>query len=525
MDSRIYVCTHKMFNPPGNELYHPLHVGAACHDILPYEGDDSGDSISGKNRSYAELTGQYWVWKNVTCDIVGMCHYRRYFIYKGHFINSEDIEAVFPEYDAILPYSTIIGKNPETNKLNSTSEHYVTRHNTEILPMVREVISQRCPEYLNSYDITMNACCTHFYNMLICKKEIFDAYSEWLFDIFTELESRIDIDDYTGDQSRVFGFLGERLLTVWFLHSNLRILELKVQQTDIDPAVEKENKNESIRSILKRLFHDLIQIYNMDKDTDLVPVTPVAELREDRIPVFVCWWQGEETAPEIIRMCINSIRKNFSGDSYDLHLISWENHQDYVIFPSWIYEKYEAGAITRTHLSDILRFYLLYSYGGVWIDASYLITKRVDASEFCDRDFYTIRGAIDEADGKAIDWSGNFWKMKAGNRLARFGLNAFYLYWATQDVMIDYFLIDHVIRIAYEEFADIRQMLDDVEISQTQVLEMAKILHRRFDNSEYEEMTKDTGYFKLSYKGDVWKQDIFGRQTFYGYLCDKYLEG
>ena len=41
--------------------------------------DNTGDNISLKNRSYCELTTQYWAWKNAEADYYGFCHYRRFF--------------------------------------------------------------------------------------------------------------------------------------------------------------------------------------------------------------------------------------------------------------------------------------------------------------------------------------------------------------------------------------------------------------------------------------------------------------
>ena len=52
---------------------YPIQVGAAlAGKKLPgIRHDDEGDNISDKNKSYCELTAQYWAWKNEEASLDG----------------------------------------------------------------------------------------------------------------------------------------------------------------------------------------------------------------------------------------------------------------------------------------------------------------------------------------------------------------------------------------------------------------------------------------------------------------------
>ena len=80
-DIRIYCFYYKpSVVPIEDSLYKPIYAGKALiTNPSKMIGDDTGDSISEKNRYYSELTGIYWVWKNTAHQITGSCHYRRYF--------------------------------------------------------------------------------------------------------------------------------------------------------------------------------------------------------------------------------------------------------------------------------------------------------------------------------------------------------------------------------------------------------------------------------------------------------------
>jgi hypothetical protein len=88
----------------------------------------------------------------------------------------------------------------------------------------------------------------HRFNMFIMKKEKFNDYCSWLFDILFELEKRLDISQYNQNDSRVFGFVSERLIDVWLETNSIKYKEI--------PCMFMEKQNWIVKgfNFLKRKF-------------------------------------------------------------------------------------------------------------------------------------------------------------------------------------------------------------------------------------------------------------------------------
>ena len=67
---------------------------------------------------------------------------------------------------------------------------------------------------------------------MIAKKELFDSYCEWLFDILFELEKEVDLTGYTTSEARIYGYLSEILLNIWIVHNQLKVKHLPVINTE-----------------------------------------------------------------------------------------------------------------------------------------------------------------------------------------------------------------------------------------------------------------------------------------------------
>lgn len=252
---KIFVATHKKFSLlPKEEIYEPLHVGAWNKADLGYLKDDSNDNISNKNANYCELTGWYWIWKNSKEDIIGTAHYRRFFVTRKGFLNKiltgkntgfltkNEISEILKTSDIVV--STKGRSIGMKNLINA----YGCSHNKKDIIETRNVISDIFPEYLATFDYIFSKVIFYPANMMICKKETFDAYCSWLFPILFELEKRIDISNYSDYQKRVFGFISERIFRVWLVHNNLKLKEMHIINTE-DKSMFNIGKNEFIRMI------------------------------------------------------------------------------------------------------------------------------------------------------------------------------------------------------------------------------------------------------------------------------------
>jgi hypothetical protein len=248
MKNVIVVATHKDYPMPADPLYLPVQAGRALGAPLPYVGDDSGENISGKNRSFCELTCLYWAWKNLTgADAVGLCHYRRYLAGKRGGKGFDRI-LTGAEADALLQTVPVLLPKKRNYFIETGYSQYVHAHHEEDLLETRKILEERCPEYVAAFDRTLSRTKGHRFNMFVMRRDLLERYCTWLFGVLFELEKRLDISAYSDYDKRVFGFVAERLLDVWLETCKIPYRELPVLHLESQHWVKKGT------AFLKRKF-------------------------------------------------------------------------------------------------------------------------------------------------------------------------------------------------------------------------------------------------------------------------------
>lgn len=237
-------------------------------------------------------------------------------------------------------------------------------------------------------------------------------------------------------------------------------------------------------------------------------------------PVWIMWWQGEDIAPDIVKVCINSIKKNCQGGK--VYIVNQHNIFDYIDLPEFIQKKFDKGVISRTHLSDLIRLQLLSTYGGVWIDATVFLHEKIE-NDFFENEFFTIKFGVNTKDPSHGRWTTFLMEAKPHNVLMERVFMYHLIYWMNYDVLIDYIMFDYFVKLAYINSQECRELIDSVNKNNIDVFKLRKVLSKPWMGWDALEIDRNTGFFKLSWKEKFEELINENEMTVYGYLKKYYL--
>ncbi len=267
-------------------------------------------------------------------------------------------------------------------------------------------------------------------------------------------------------------------------------------------------KDNAVKKYLRKKYNAIIEKYRNYNSEELVEAEKI---------VWHFWWQGEEDISPLMKMCIESSKKAFSD--YKFILITKDNYRHFFELPDYVLSKHDKGNITTTELADICRLILMANYGGIWCDVTVFfvppITNRLEE--------YNIFG-IRENESKLSYlpnkrmWTSFFIYSKYKNNLFYlFARDMMLAYWKDEKYLIDYFMIDYLWMIAYEEFDFVKKEVDSIPISCRNCYGLRRILSKPYDDEHFRNLTKNTWLFKLA-RHDTNITEIDGKETYYGYL-------
>lgn len=216
--------------------------------------------------------------------------------------------------------------------------------------------------------------------------------------------------------------------------------------------------------------------------------------------VWICWFQGIENAPKIVKFCYQSVKDNLVGK--EIKLITKDNIYNYVEFPNYIKEKWEMGIISDAHMSDLLRLELLDKYGGLWLDATVLCSNTINniPRYIFDSYLFLYQQLKPGRDGSCIYISSWLISSKTNNKIIKGTKYLLYKYWKNNDKLIDYFLLHHFMSIVLEYYNNEWKKIIPVDNSTCHILQLRQF--DKYDERIWQSIKDQTPFHKLTYKNN-----------------------
>lgn len=288
------------------------------------------------------------------------------------------------------------------------------------------------------------------------------------------------------------------------------ILVVKISRTLINDIVMPKDMCEDVYKSIEQFVSDFEDI-----DTQLnVPA-------ECNIAyAWTCWWQGLSKAPDIVRACINSHRKNLPKEVHYV-IITEENYCDYIEIPDYIMEKMEKGYITLTTFSDIIRACLLYKYGGIWLDSTLLLHSSLPI-EYFHFGLFTAKRKECVSYSRFSLW---FLGGKSGNQLYQFLMEAFFYYFRNYDQIRYYLMIDFLIKIAFDIVPQLWNQYEILPYNNENSGGLAVHLDDIYEIDKYKEIVEGTVVQKLTWKLERYNSEaLFRSNSFYSAILKAYKD-
>lgn len=228
--------------------------------------------------------------------------------------------------------------------------------------------------------------------------------------------------------------------------------------------------------------------------------------------VWVCWFQGMDSAPALVQQCYRSLQENLTDR--EIILVTEENYRDFVTFPEHIQKKIESGTISKTHMSDLLRLELLIRYGGTWIDATVFCSGKNISAYMLDSDLFLFQNLKPGLDGHCTCISSWFITACTNHPILLLTRHLLYLYWRRHKTMVDYFLLHDFFQLAIEAYPEQWKKVVPFSNSIPHILLLR--LFTPYEEDTWNAVREMTPFHKLTYKFE--RHDAILEGTYYSVL-------
>ena len=222
--------------------------------------------------------------------------------------------------------------------------------------------------------------------------------------------------------------------------------------------------------------------------------------------IWTMWQQGENQMPETVKASVKTIKEFAERSGCEFHLLTDKNLEHFINIPKDITEKYKKKELSAAHYSDIIRFSILYQYGGIWMDATLFVSPYATVEMF-EGEFFSLNHPplnTNKMERTICDykWSGFFLAGQKGKKHFKHIRDLYIYYVRKYPIFIHYLMMDYFIISEYDANHEFRKLVNDLPVlaPAEKVWFLREYADKLFDENEWEEVLKTTPIMKSTYK-------------------------
>lgn len=234
--------------------------------------------------------------------------------------------------------------------------------------------------------------------------------------------------------------------------------------------------------------------------------------------IWMCWWQGYDQAPPLVRQCIASVRHNLEGQGSPYHVVvlDKDNYKEYCSFNPVILDKWEKGIISNAHMADLLRIELLYRRGGIWMDATVFCTAKGMPDYLQSTSLFVYqRIELDRTDEISLRASNWLIASNKKSRIIALTRKLLLAYWERENTLLDYHIFHVFFCIALKKYPEEWKSMPVFNNISPHILQFE--LEEKYTPERFEQIKLMSDFHKLTHHIAPKKKGVY---TFYDYILE-----
>ena len=147
------------------------------------------------------------------------------------------MEIILHSKELLQKYDALIGRegvscNTQNSLITAEDSDGDSEFGTKAINIVKKMVERYQPQYLDSFYKILYSQGFFYCNMIITRKEIYDAFCEWLFSFILpateEFLKVMPVEQLSTKRKRIIGYCAERMMSVWLLKQNLRLKDFPI---------------------------------------------------------------------------------------------------------------------------------------------------------------------------------------------------------------------------------------------------------------------------------------------------------